>query len=87
MNEARLILWLIVCGIATFYCGFKLRRIGIWLKSNASAFVSIKSKPQASLTQEELSFLKQYRFAYALQFVYAVGGIVVFPAIAVSIVA
>lgn len=86
MNQTIPILWLLVCGILTFYCGFRLRRIGIWLKSNASEFDFIKNKPQADLTQEELLFLRHYKVAYIMQFTYAIGGIIVFPAIAVFIV-
>ncbi len=87
MNQTIPILWLLVCGTLTFYCGFRLRRIGIWLKSNASEFDFIKNKSQADLTQDELLFLRQYKVAYIMQFIYAIGGIIVFPAIAVSIVA
>lgn len=47
MNQTIPILWLLVCGILTFYCGFRLRRIGIWLKSNASEFASLKNKSNA----------------------------------------
>lgn len=84
MSETAPILWLIVCGMLTFYCG--LRRIGIWLKSNASEFDFIKHKSKAVLKQEELLFLRQYKVAYIMQFIYAIGGIIVFPAIAVFIV-
>lgn len=87
MNQTIPILWMLVCGTLTFYCGFRLRRIGIWLKSNVSEFTSLKNKSQADLTQEELLFLRQYKVAYIMQFIYAIGGIIVFPAIAVFIVA
>lgn len=85
MNQTIPILWLLVCGILTFYCGFRLRRIGIWLKFNASEFASLKNKSKTNLTQEELSFLRQYKVAYIMQFIYAIGGVIVFPAIAVFI--